>query len=368
MNIADAKTLHIELGARRLGGSMQAFYLLRELKRRGYRAAFVCAQGGPLHRMAEEAGIQVYPIRFGGDFDLTLIPKLRRIIREYRPDLIHIHSRKGADTLGALAARLAGKAKVIIARRVDDPLRRNVFNRLRFGPLCDQVVAVSKGIVAELVKGGVDPGKISQVYSAIQAQDYQKPADPARVRAGLGLAPSGRVVVVISQLIKRKGHRFLFAAAPQILAAHPDTQFLILGEGELHDELQRQVRELGIERQVIFAGYRNDIGEILNVVDVLVHPATMEGFANVAMQAMAAEVPVVSSAVGGMPESVRDGVSGILVPPGDPQALAAAVNRLLGDEELRRRLGRQGKGIVESEFTVEAMVEGNLRVYRKLLG
>lgn len=368
MNIADAKTLHIELGARRLGGSMQAFYLLRELKRRGHRAALVCAQDSPLHRMAEEAGIQTYPIRFGGDFDLSLIPKLRRIIREFGPDLIHIHSRKGADTLGALAARLAGKAKVIIARRVDDPLKRNVFNRLRFGPLCDHVVAVSKGIVTELVKGGVNPGKISQVYSAIQSKDYQKPADPAKVRAELGLAPAGRVVAVISQLIRRKGHRFLFAAAPRILAAHPDTQFLILGEGELQDELEQQVRELGIEKQVIFAGYRNNIGEILNVVDIVVHPATMEGFANVAMQAMAAEVPVVSSAVGGMPESVRDNVSGLLVPPGDPIALAVAVNRLLGDEMLCRQFGRHGRRIVESEFTIEAMVEGNLRVYQKLLG
>lgn len=357
----------MEIGSRRLGGTMQAFYLLREMTRRGYQTALVCAEGGPLHQMAVAEGIAVYPIRFAGDVDVRLLFKLARIIRAFRPDLIHIHSRKGADTFGALAARLVSDAKVIISRRVDDPLKPSLFNRLRFGPLCDHIVAVSKGIVAELVKGGVDAGKVSQVYSAIEAADYQVAADPLAVKAEFGIPAQARVVAVISQLIKRKGHRFLFAAAPQILAAHPETVFFILGEGELHDELVQLAKELGIAERVVFAGYRNDVGRLLTMVDVLVHPATMEGFANVAMQAMAAAVPVVSSAVGGMPESVRDGISGILVPPGEPGAIAAEVNRLLGDAALSAQLGTQGQQIVEREFTIQAMVEGNLGVYRRLL-
>lgn len=367
MDVAKAKILHIELGARRLGGSMQAFYLLREMTARGYTTALLCSEGSPLHQMALQEGIAVFPIRFFGDIDPSLILKVYRVIKAFSPDLIHIHSRKGADTFGALAARLAGKAKIIIARRVDDPIKHSLLNRLRFGSLCDHVVAVSKGIVTELIKGSVPPGKISQVYSAIQAVDYQVDTDAQAVRAELKIPLQAKVVAVISQLIKRKGHRFLFAAAPAILAEHPQTVFLILGEGELQSELEQQVQVLGIADKVIFAGYRNDIGRLLNVVDILVHPATMEGFANVAMQAMAAEVPVVSSAVGGMPESVRDGISGLLVPPCDPHALAAAVNKLLGDEALCRKLGAQGKAIVENEFTIKAMVEGNLGVYTRLL-
>ena len=367
MNLSQARILHIELGGRRLGGSMQAFYLLREMSRAGYHTALVCAQGSPLDRMCEADGLGRFPVRFHGDTDLSLIFKLRAIYHDFRPDLIHIHSRKGADTLGALAARLFSDATVIIARRVDDPLKRGLFNRLRFGWLCDHVVAVSRGIVAELVKGGVDKAKISQVYSAIQATDYQVVADPSGVREELGIPAGARVVAVIAQLIRRKGHRFLFQAAPAILAAHPHTCFLVLGEGELQADLEQQVVGLGIAGNVVFAGYRNDIGRLFNAIDLLVHPATREGFANVAMQAMAAGVPVVSSDVGGMSESVRDGVSGLLVPPGDAAALAAAVNRLLADEGLCRELGHNGRHIVEREFTVEAMVKGNLKVYDKLL-
>lgn len=367
MDIAKARVLHIELGARRLGGSMQAFYLLREMTRRGYATALVCAQGSPLHQMAAQEGIAVFPVSFFGDADPTLIVKIFRIVRAFAPDLIHIHSRKGADTFGALAARLASKARIIIARRVDDPIKRNLFNRLRFGWLCDRVVAVSKGIVAELVRSGVDPARISQVYSAIQASDYQVAADVGALKDEFGIPRQAKVMAVISQLIKRKGHRYLFAAAPEILAAYPQTVFLILGEGALREALEAQANALGIAGNVVFAGYRNDIGRMLSMVDILVHPATMEGFANVAMQAMAAEVPVVSSAVGGMPESVRDGISGFLVPPCDPAALAGAVKQLLGDEALCRALGAAGRQIVESEFTIEAMVEGNLSVYRQLL-
>lgn len=367
MDLKQARILHIELGARRLGGSMQAFYLLREMTKAGYHTALVCAQDGPLHHMCRDNGIAHFPLRFGGDVDVSLIVKLKRIYSEFKPDIIHVHSRKGADTLGALAARLFSDAQVIIARRVDDPIKRSLFNRLRFGWLCDRIVAVSKGIVAELVKGGVDANKISQVYSAIQAQDYQVKADSLEVKRELGIPAQSKVIAVISQLIVRKGHRFLFQAAPAILAEHPGTRFLILGEGALQSELEQQVAELGISENVIFAGYRNDIGRLLNAVDVLVHPATMEGFANVAMQALAAKVPVVSSNVGGMPESVRDGICGLLVAPCDPAALAAAVNRLLSDEALAKQFGEAGCEIVENEFTVAAMVKGNLDVYRQLL-
>ena len=118
---------------------------------------------------------------------------------------------------------------------------------------------------------------------------------------------------------------------------------------------------------IIFAGHCDDVGRALNAIDVLVHPALIEGFANVALQAMAAEIPVVSSAVGGMPESVRDGETGLLVAPGDSRALAAAVSRLLDDEALRRRLGRRGSAVVDEEFTVRTMVARYYDLYTRLL-
>lgn len=362
------KTLHVEMGRHRLGGTMQVYYLVRGLKARGEPTVLVCPRGSVLHQMAEREGLPVRPVDFGGDIDLRFVPRFLRILREERPDIVHLHSRRGADTLGLLAARLAGIGKVIVSRRVDDPVKPGWLTRWRYVKLPDLVITVSKGIARVLEAAGVPADHIRQVYSAIDVQAYQSVLTPAEARSRLGLPAGVPVLVVIAQLIPRKGHRFLLQALPAIRARHPGTRVLFAGEGESEAELRAQVRQMGLEDCVQFLGYRNDIGDLLRACDVLVHPATMEGFANVAMQAMAAGLPVVSSAVGGMPESVRDGVSGLLVPPQDPAALAQAVLRLLDDPALRERLGRQGREIVEREFTTDVMVQGNLAVYRSLLG
>lgn len=361
------KTLHIEMGRHRLGGTMQVYYLLRGLKERNLPAVLVCPTGSPLHELAVKAGLSVRAVPFGGDVDLFFIPRLLRILREEQPDIVQIHSRRGADTLGLLAAKIYGKAKIIISRRVDDPVHLNWLNRLRYLRLPDRVVTVSKGIAQVLIQAGVPSEKIRQVYSAIEFGAYQSSLDIKAARERLDLPAQVPVLAVIAQLIPRKGHRFLLQALPTIIERHPATQVLFVGEGAEEADLRQQVNDAGLAHCVKFLGYRNDIGDILRACDLLVHPATMEGFANVAMQAMAAGIPVVSSAVGGMPESVRDGISGLLVPPQQPPALAEAVLRLLDDPALRQRLGQQGKSIVEREFNTDAMVEGNLRVYAELL-
>lgn len=357
------KVLHIELGKRRLGGSMQVFYLAREMKRRQMDIAVVCPDQSPLHSMCEMEGIPVFPVRYRGDLDLSLIPRLIRMLSDYRPGIVHIHSRRGADTLGAFAARLAGEVKVVVSRRVDNPVKPGIFTRIRYGWLCDRIVAVSGGIVKELVRGGIPEEKISLVYSAVEASDFQVRTDAAKVRADLGLDLQDSVVAVIAQLIDRKGHRFLLRGAPAILARHNKVKFLLLGEGETESKLRNLSRELDIEEHVIFAGYRDNIGEILSIVDVLVHPATMEGFANCVLQAMAAQVPVVATSVGGMPESVLHGINGILVPPRDSKAIADAVIELLNDASLRKNMGAEGRRIVEDRFNVKNMVDGNLALY-----
>jgi glycosyltransferase involved in cell wall biosynthesis len=346
---------------------MQVYYLSTGLQAMGVENLVVTPLSSPLYNLLQATSVGVKGIHYYGDLDLTLIFRLMSIIRKFRPDIIHIHSRRGADTLGLFAASLVGIGKIIVSRRVDDPLPSNWLTRWRYKTWPDHVIAVSKGIKRALVEAGIPEDDISQVYSSINFEDYQVNADKAAIKRDLGIS-AAHVVAVIGQLIPRKGHRFLLRAAPQILSAVPDTAFLFLGEGKEHENLVRLTKKLGLEEKVVFAGYRDDVGEILNCVDVLVHPATMEGFANVAMQAMAAEIPVVSSAVGGMPESVLDGQTGLLVEPGKPDQIAHAVLRLLQDADYRKKLGRQGRQFVEREFTIENMVRRTLAIYEKQLG
>jgi glycosyltransferase involved in cell wall biosynthesis len=361
------RVLHIELGRHRLGGTMQVFYLHRALSESGIASRLITPESSVLHQLAIANNLDVTPIRYSGDADVSAIWKIAAIVRNFSPNIVHIHSRRGADVWGAIAARLASNAKIITARRVDDPIKRTLLNRFRYGPLCDHIVAVSQGIVRALEAGGVSRDKISQVYSAIEAQQYQSDVTPDVIRAELGLHAEGAVLAVIAQLIERKGHRFLLAAMAQVLQAFPQTQLLFLGEGALEENLRARVSDLGLTERVVFAGYRDDVGRVLQAIDILIHPATMEGFANVAMQAGAAEKPVITTDVGGMPESVADKETGLVVPPQNPNALAEAIISLLADPTRSRAMGAAGKQRVESRFTIEAMVSGTLEIYQQLL-
>lgn len=361
------KLLHLELGRNRLGGTMQVYYLHRSLVQQGADSMIVTPKGSALHDLCRESGLPHIAVSYSGEIDLTILPKLIRVIHSHKPDVVHIHSRRGADTWGSIAARICRVKKIILARRVDDPLSRGPLNWYRYGPGCDVVVAVSKGIVKALTEGNVAPSKIRQVYSAIESDRYQSDANPSQVRSELGLAHNSAVIGVIAQLIPRKGHRYLLEAFHRIKESYPDSQLLFLGEGESEAKLRSVAESSGFKNDVIFAGYRDDIGRCLRAMTLLAHPATMEGFANVAMQAMAAGIPVVSADVGGMSESVRDGVSGILVPPRDPGRLAEAVISLLDNPSLQRKLGQSGRSIVEQEFTVSRMVTETIKIYRDLL-
>jgi glycosyltransferase involved in cell wall biosynthesis len=237
---------------------------------------------------------------------------------------------------------------------------------VKYGLLCDKIVTVSNAIKDVLVQGGVDPSKVVCVHSIVDATCYDVARDE-NIRAELGIPADSSLIAIVAQLIERKGHSYLLRAMPAILEEHPNTMLLVLGRGSLAAKLKNQVDSLGIGDNVVFAGFRRDIPKLLHELDILVHPASMEGLGVAILQAMAAGVPVVATPVGGIPEAVKDGVNGYLVPPKDSDAIADAVIRLLADPELRARMGSSGRAIVEDLFCPERMVEGFLSVYRDVI-
>jgi glycosyltransferase involved in cell wall biosynthesis len=182
-----------------------------------------------------------------------------------------------------------------------------------------------------------------------------------------GLRPNDKVIGVIAQLIPRKGHRYLIKAAPTILDHYPETRFLFFGQGPLQRDLEQLSKSLHMADKVHFAGFRTDLNRILPCLDLVVHPATMEGLGVSLLQAAAAGMPIVATRVGGIPEIVHDGVNGYLVDVGDTQAIVDAVLTLLHNPRKAKHLGQAGREIVRLHFSLEAMVAGNLRVYRGVL-
>jgi len=359
------RTVHLETGRHLYGGGAQVLHLVTGLAARGDEPLLVAPAESGIAREAASRGLPVETLPFSGEGDLAFVLRFRSLLRRVRPSLVHLHSRRGADTLGWLGARLAG-IPTVLSRRVDNRESPWVA-RLKYGRY-RRVIAISEEIRRVLLSEGVPPEQVVTVRSAVDpAVIPHTCADRDAFLAEMGLPPDARVAGMAAQLIQRKGHHVLLEAVPAVLEAVPQARFLLFGRGPLEAELRAGIARLGLEDAVRLAGFRTDLPRILPCLDLLVHPAFKEGLGVALLEAGAAGIPVVGARAGGIPEVVVDGRTGRLVPPGDAPALATALAELLGDPERCRAMGREARRFVEEERSVDAMVEGNLAVYRDVL-
>lgn len=356
------KILHVEAGRYLYGGARQVLYIMEGLQQLGHSNVLVCPLESDIGQAACDVA-QVNEVPMKGDVDLMLIWRLKKIIRQTQPDVVHLHSRRGADLWGGLAA-LKMNVPCVLSRRVDNP-ENALWAQVKY-KIFDHVIAISEGIRQVLIGEGVNPQHVTCVRSAVDATPYMHQVDAREFAQTFGLPEGSLVIGVVAQLIERKGHRYLLEAMPAILERFPNVQVLFLGKGPLQDELSEAITKAGLSEHVHLAGFRTDLPQWLGGLDVLVHPADMEGLGVSLLQAAAAGVPVIASRAGGLPEAVADGQTGILIPPGDVPALVCAVNKLLGDPQLRLEYGQAGRQRIRDEFSIDAMVQGNLQVYEKI--
>jgi glycosyltransferase involved in cell wall biosynthesis len=356
--------LHLETGRHLYGGALQVLYLMNGLREYACQNTLVCARGSEISRAAAKAARVIYAVPMAGELDPRCLLRFCQIIRNERPDIVHVHSRRGADLWGGLAAH-AARRKAILTRRVDNPERRLIVAaKYR---LYDKVIAISEGIRQVLLQEGVPANKVDCVPSAVDSQHYQHPCQREWFCEQFGLRPDNKAIGVIAQLIPRKGHRYLIEAAPEILKRYPETRFLFFGQGPLQQDLQQLCKRANIANKVHFAAFRADLERILPCLDMVVHPATMEGLGVSLLQAAAAGVPIVATRVGGIPEIIRDRVNGHLVDVGDSEALIHGVLTLLGNPAKAKYYANNGQERVSSEFSIKKMVTGNVAVYQEVL-
>jgi len=357
------RVMHIEAGCHLYGGPRQVLYLLEGLAARGVENILACPKGSDIAREARPWA-RVVEMRMGGELDLMLMRRLRRLMDETRPDLVHVHSRRGVDVWGGIAARRAG-IPAVLSRRVDNPEPRWLAH-WKYG-LYAKVVAISEGIRQVLLQEGITPEHVVTVRSAVDAAPFLHDCKRDAFREAFGLPDHALALGVIAQLIPRKGHRHLLAILPEIVHRHPEVRVLFFGKGAHRPQLERQVEQLGLAGHVLFTGFRADLARWLPCLDIVAHPADTEGLGVSLLQASAAGVPIVATRTGGIPEAVHDGENGVLFTPADTAALASALLRLLDDASLRTAMGARGRDLVQREFSVEGMVLGNLALYRSIL-
>ena len=352
------RVLHVDPERAWGGGEVQVMALLGELARRGHASRLAAHPGGPLARAAAAAGVPVVPLPVANHLDLAAALRLRRAIGD--AEVIHFHTAR-AHALAPLCRR-AG-VRLVATRRMDYVPAGGPYVRFLYNRAVDAVVAISEGVREALVRVGVRRERIRVVPSGIDPAAWTAPPGAREaLRAEWGVGDGGMLVVVLGALERRKGHAVLLEAARRLAPAALGLRYVFCGDGSEATALAGAAASLG--GVVRFAGFRHDVAACLAAADVVAQPSLREGLGVAALEAMAAERPLVASDVGGLAEVVVHEESGLLVPPGNPGALATALGRLATDPALRARLGAAGRTRVRARFTSAQMAEGTLACYR----
>jgi len=359
------RILHVDAERGFSGGEVQVFLLMEGLRERGHASVLAAPPDSAAARRARERGFEVLEVRLASELDLPSVARLARWLGDERPDLVHLHTGR-ATWLGALAARRAG-IPALTTRRMDREVRRNWRTHWIYGSLVRRAVAISTPVRECLLAGGVDPARVTLIHSAVDPRALAPRRPPGELRAELGCAADERVLLTLASLVPRKGIDVLLEALGRLAARGVRPTCWIAGEGEARAALEAQAQRLGLGPRVRFLGRRGDGPELLAACDVFVLPARREGLGVSALEALAAGRAVVASRVGGLAEVLVDGASGLCVPPDDPAALAAALERVLGDDALRARLAAAGPARVAQGFLAGQMVAAYEKLYRELL-
>lgn len=359
--------LHINTEKTWRGGEQQTLHLLKGLRNRKLNSHLVCQPGSPMAKAAATTGITVFPLRMCGEIDVLAAYRLRKLIRKYAYNIIHCHT-SHAHTLAFLAS-WGTNVRRLVTRRVDFSIFRHSFLKLsgiKYRYMADYYIAISRKIKEVLVSDGIAAERIFVVHSGIDPDRFKAESSKELV-AEFAIKNEEKVVINVAHLAGHKGQKYLVQSIPAVLERFPRTRFFIVGGGELMGELKALAISLGLADELVFTGFREDVGAFYRLADLFVMSSVEEGLGTAVLDALAVGKPVVATNSGGIPEMITDGENGLLVPAKNPSALADAISEMLADAVKAERMAARGPELVEARFSIEAMVAGNINVYERIL-
>ena len=350
--------------------------LLRELSRglleRNFRVSVCYNTPGPLIESFDEMKIPLRQFSPRRRVDPALLSWLTQVFRQERPAVVHTHLFK-SDLHGRLAARLAGVPVVISTLHNNDIWARRFPLGRVYGwtaKAVDALIAVTADVKRYHVQyTGVPANQVHVIENGVDLSRFSAPPDDSAgvaIRNGFAIAAAAPLFGVIGRLVPQKDHALFLRTAAEILKSLPDARFLVVGDGELRQELEQQAKDLHLDQALIFAGIRKDIPAILAALDVLVFSSKWEGLPVTLLEAMAAEKPVVSTAVDGVRDVMQDGVTGLLCTP-DAEALAAACVALARDPARRKAMGAAARKLATERYSIQSMIGRTVALYEKFM-
>jgi L-malate glycosyltransferase len=347
------RILHIDSGREWRGGQRQVLLLARGQRDQGHEPLVVAAADAPLLHRLRSAGMAASGVRMRADWDVAAARRMHALIRAWRPDVVHAHdARAHALAMGALLGKR--DIPLVVTRRVAFVPK----GRLKYGPRVARFIAISHAVQEALVKGGVPASRIDVVYSGVPVPHVERPRN-WRVERGW---PADSIICgVVGAMTAEKGVRLLAGIAEHPPAEPRQRARLVLLGG------QSTGRETLGGVEAFRAGFVDEVHHAMAGLDLLWHPSSAEGLGTAVIDAMALGVPPIAFAVGGLPELITEGETGLLVPPGDVSAFAATVARAMSDGALRSRMASAGPARA-THFSVERMIAGTEATYHRVLG
>ena len=372
MNVKRAP-LHIVHTESSCGWGGQEIRILTEASgmiARGHRVTLLCAPDAPLfgEARARNLSVEVLPLakkRWRG------VVAMRKWLQQHQPDIINTHS--STDSWLAAVARLGLRrcGPIVRTRHVSVPVAPSMANRWLYGAACKRVVTTGEALRQELIERlNLSPEQVLSVPTGIDMHVFSRAqASPSHdMRAALGLPPDAQVLGMVATLRSWKGHEYLLDAFGQLAARYPQLHVVIAGDGPRKPSIDAKIQTLAARERVHMLGQRTDVPDILSALDVFVLPSfANEGVPQALIQAMAMELPVVTTQVGAIPELVEDGVTGFVVAPKDTSALVQHIDQLLQQNSLRLDMGRRAREVIAARYSLPAMLDNMEHVFYSAL-
>jgi glycosyltransferase involved in cell wall biosynthesis len=373
------KVLHVHALPVVSGSGINTFLTMRDVDRNRFESELACAPGGDLERLVRASGLKFHSF---SNFvqpvdpmnDVAALIRLTRFLLKKRYHIVHTHNSK-TGFIGRLAGRLARVPVVVHTvhgfsfHDYEAKWRRQLFKGLEkiAAGWCDRMIFISQPLIDWALKENIIPDqkKAVKIYSGIEIGQF-KPStaqEKLKNREKWGISESVPVIGIVSKLWEGKGHATLIDSFSTVRKKMRKGCLVIVGEGPVRGELEEMVRRKGLQGHVIFTGFQKDVAPVISMFDLSVLPSFFEGMGRVLLESMAMGVPVIGSRVGGIPDIIRHGKDGFLVPPGDKKALAAAILKILDETELATYMGMSGIDRVSEKFSARAMVRKIEAVY-----
>lgn len=356
------RILHIDTERGWRGGERQALWLAQSLEGRGHPSIVAARPDEPLARRAREAGLEVAPCSPRFEADPAAVLGLRRCLEQSRIDIAHAHTGHAVG-LGALAT-LGTSVKLVVSRRVDFPLRRNLGTRWKYGRAA-AIIAISRAVADVLTRSGVARERITVIPDGVDVHRVIAPAAP-EILSSLGTRPGAPLVVQVAQLVPHKDPLNFVHAVAAARERVPSLQALLVGDGPLQAEVADAIRALHLEDTLYATGYRQDADALLAAADVVVLSSREEGMGSVLLDALFLGKPVAATRAGGIPEVISHGETGLLSPVGDASALGAQIASLLEDRPRAARLAAAARAHA-ADFSIERLTDRTVAVYERVL-